>query len=215
MRHRRHFGNVVILPTGEFFAVGGQDTTTTYCLIPELFEEGTNQWVDMATHTSPRGYHSAAILLPDGRVLVCGGEGCSVDYQIWEPPYFNSDWGGQRPQGVAVTDVTTGATVSQINIAGLAYGQNCRASWVNAMQEGVVVDRVVLMRPEALTHHDDGGQRMVRLVAWDDGEVLNGAAGSIVFNSPASDLHAPRGWWMMFLVTSTGVPSMAYWVNLG
>ena len=214
MLYNRHFGNVVMLPTGELFAVGGKDTPTTFGLIPELFVGGTT-WVAMAPHASPRGYHSAAILLPDGRVLVCGGEGCTVDYQIWEPPYLHRDWGGERPQGVAASDAASGLAISEINVAGLSYGQTCRATWVNQMQDGVVVDKVVLMRPEALTHHDDGGQRMVRLLAWDDGEVPTGTAGSIVFNSPATDRHAPRGWWMLFLVTSTGVPSVAYWVNLG
>ena len=51
---------------------------------------------------------------------------------------------------------------------------------------------------------------MVRLNAWDDGEDH-----SVVFQSPASILHAPPGWWMLFLLTSEGRPSLAYWVNLG
>ena len=45
-----------------------------------------------------------------------------------------------------------------------------RANWDNDLVRGITGGTVVLMRPVALTHHDDGGQRMVRRNAWDDGE---------------------------------------------
>jgi hypothetical protein len=37
---------------------------------------------------------------------------------------------------------------------------------------------------------------------------------SVEFKSPGSAREAPPGWWMMFLVTSSGRPSQAYWVHL-
>jgi len=92
----------------------------------------------------------------------------------------------------------------------MAYGQTYRAEWTNTLEDGISIESVVLMRPAALTHHDDGGQRMVRLNAWDDG-----TPNTVVFQSPASVLHAQQGWWMLFLVNSKGRPSQAYWVNLG
>jgi len=215
MNYHRHYGNVVILPTGDLFAIGGK-SAGGFNLIPELFD-GTS-WKDMAPHLGAREYHSAAILLPDARVLLCGGEGHkpAPDYMIWEPPYFHLDYGSVPPMGIRVDDEATGLKVEQDRIGplGLHYAHQYRASWTNTLEPGIEVSSVVLMRPEALTHHDDGGQRMVRLKAGDDGLVPVGFTGSIVFSSPQDALHAPPGWWMLFLVNSAGRPSQAYWVHL-
>ncbi|MEO6595341.1 MAG: galactose oxidase-like domain-containing protein, partial [Planctomycetota bacterium] len=232
MNHRRLLGNVVILPTGELFAVGGQNVgalsnppnpANDFNLIPELLVGGTT-WTDMAPHVGPRDYHSAAILLPTAQVLVCGGENrknpglpAGKDYIIWDPPYFHLDYGSVPLAGITVSNNATGAVVPQdtINPAlGLQYGQTYRATWTNALEPGIEVNSVVLMRPEALTHHDDGGQRMVRCLAWHDEDANSGPFGSVLFKSPTSERHAPPGWWMLFLVTSAGRPSLAYWVHL-
>lgn len=213
MATKRYHGNVVILPTGDLFAIGGRwslahGTLSPFNFTPELLT--SSGWMPMANHDGPRDYHSTAILLPDARVLVGGGEHRTKDYQIWEPPYLHQDWGGDRPADVDVLTEPGGVHVSDQTIAAMCYNAMFRATWSNPMPAGVQVERVVLMRPSALTHHDDGGQMLVRLTAWDDG-----VADSVVFRSPTSILHAPPGWYMLFLVTSNGVPSMAYWVNLG
>ncbi|HEX6810898.1 MAG TPA: galactose oxidase early set domain-containing protein [Planctomycetota bacterium] len=224
MNHARFHGNVVLLPTGELFAIGGQSGPTSFNDTPELLVGGTT-WVNMAPHTGIRHYHSAAILLPDGRVFVCGGEARMVtpipgiftgpppgpDYLIWEPPYFHLSLGSVPAMGITVKNETTGLFVQQhlIGPSGMQYGQTYRADWANTLEPGISITSVVLMRPAALTHHDDGGQRMVRLNAWDDG-----TENSVVFQSPPSVLHAQDGWWMLFLVNSAGRPSQAYWVHL-
>ena len=231
MNHIRFYGNVVMLPNGDLFAIGGQkvagvtappNPATDFNMVPELFDGTT--WSNMAAHQGARDYHSAAILLPDGRVFVCGGEfrknpnlpfpGPGPDYLIWEPPYFNLTEGSVPATGITVRrNDTTYAIVPQDLIGApdcMTYGRTYRADWTNTLESGISIDRVVLMRPAALTHHDDGGQRMVRLNAWDDG-----TENTVLFQSPASVLHAPPGWWMLFLVNSAGRPSQAYWVNLG
>jgi hypothetical protein len=214
MNHARYFGNVVMLPNGDWFAVGGESAPGVGNLIPELFD-GTS-WTDMAPHPGARAYHSAAILLPDARVFVCGGETRSdpaspgPDYLVWEPPYFHFSYGSVPATGITVRNEFTSQVVQQHLIGqGMEYGQIYRANWTNTLEPGILIDRVVLMRPAALTHHDDGGQRLIRLNAW-----LDGPNSSVVFESPASVLHAPPGWWMLFLVNSMGRPSLAYWVNL-
>ncbi|MCA8976124.1 MAG: DUF1929 domain-containing protein [Planctomycetes bacterium] len=90
------------------------------------------------------------------------------------------------------------------------YGKLYEASWGNILEEGITVDSVVLMRPEALTHHDDGGQRLVRLPTWAGSDPST----TVQFKSPTTTLQAPPGWWMLFLITSSGRPSQAYWVHL-
>jgi hypothetical protein len=132
---------------------------------------------------------------------------------IWEPPYFHLDYGSTPPTGITVRHAATQVAVPQ-HLVGLGnnftYGQLYEASWTNVLDDGITVDSVVLMRPAALTHHDDGGQRLVRLTtaAAADGDT------SVEFKSPGTARETPPGWWMMFLVTSSGRPSRAYWVHL-
>jgi galactose oxidase len=219
MHDRRYQGNVVILPTGDLFAIGGQPALGSFNLVPEMLVGGT-QWTQMAPHIEPRDYHSAAILLPDASVFVCGGENrrtlnpSGKDYAIWAPPYFQLDYGSVPPTGIIVQRKSTGATIQQDQVGAMTYDDKFRASWTNTLEPGIQVASVVLMRPAAMTHHDDGGQRMVRLLAWDDGTVPPGFVGSIMFHSPTTIQHAAPGWWMLFLVTSAGRPSQAYWIHL-
>ncbi|MEO6593517.1 MAG: galactose oxidase-like domain-containing protein, partial [Planctomycetota bacterium] len=178
---------------------------------PELYSVASGLWRPMAMHTSPRDYHSCALLLPDGSVLVCGGENRTTDYQIWIPPYLLGP-ANRRPVGVGLVDSFSSAPISQDNLQGATYGQQCRVAWSNTLPAGVEVAQVVLMPPAAVTHHDDGGQRCVRLAS-----VYNEDAtpGSLHILMPATHRHAPPGWYMLFLITNEGVPANAFWVNLG
>ncbi len=212
MLSRRLKGNVVILPNGQLFAVGGYRTDSEnaqpdFVMTPELLVN-SQQWYPMAPQTGGRGYHSCAVLLPDGRVFVSGGELRSVDYEIWSPPYLTN--GLQQPQNVMIAN-NAAMPVSQVAEGGLSYGTAggapYTASWTGLTLANVA--RVVLMRPAALTHHDDGGQRYIELPSWEDPDTLTRQ-----FNGPPSRFHAPPGWYMLFLVTNQGVPSNAYWVHL-
>ncbi|MEO6597229.1 MAG: galactose oxidase-like domain-containing protein [Planctomycetota bacterium] len=212
MIHARYFANVVILPTGDLFAVGGRPIAGSFNFEPELYSVASGLWRPMAMHTSsPRDYHSCALLLPDGRVLVCGGENRTTDYQIWIPPYLLGP-ANRRPVGVGLVDSFSSAPISQDNLLGATYGQHCRVSWSNTLPAGVEVAQVVLMAPAAVTHHCDGGQRCVRLASLYTEDAI---PGSLHILMPATHRHAPPGWYMLFVITNEGVPANAFWVNLG
>ena len=210
MLRKRHFGNVVILPTGDLFAIGGVDGTGPVAE-PEMFRANNGDWKVQAPQFSPRDYHSCAVLLPDGRVFVGGGELRTADYEIFTPDYLLGP-SNRRPVGANVLNATTGLPISQTNLQAVTYGQQCIATWTNALPAGVEVAQVVLMAPAALTHHDDGGQRLVRLATLYPDDAIG--AGSLHFLLPPSYLHAPPGWYMLFLVTNEGVPANAFWINL-
>lgn len=216
MAHERFFGNVSILPTGDLFAVGGNDPAGP-ALEPEIFSAAIGNWKPKAVHVSPRDYHSCSIPLPDGSVLVCGGEGRTDDYEIYEPEYLQAPI-GRRPVGVSLAAVSNGAAISQTQLQGVAYNAEYDVRWTNLLPTGVNVTEVVLLAPASLTHHDDGGQRHVRLLTWIDntGDATGGAGvGSVRIRMPATVRHAPPGWYMLFVITSEGIPANAFWVNLG
>src|SRR6185437_4715320 len=73
---RQHNG--VVLPDGKIFIVGGSsaagfDTSTSPVAPTEMWDPATGQFTVMASIAVYRGYHSTALLLPDGRVLSAGG----------------------------------------------------------------------------------------------------------------------------------------------
>ena len=74
-----------------------------------------------------------------------------------------------------------------------------------------------MMRPVSLTHHSCADQRYVELPIIDLGP------GFVTFKTPTAapgtpgppDANTgPRGWYMVFLVSDDGVPSVARWMNL-
>jgi len=74
MQNKRLNAIGIILPNGHVMVIGGNSTGRfdDPVLQPEVFDESTEQWTRLASATVPRGYHSTALLLPDGRVLSAG-----------------------------------------------------------------------------------------------------------------------------------------------
>ena len=122
LHHARWFPTGVVLPDGRLLALNG--TTSDGVLAPgadiaihdtELYDPATNSWTDMAPESRDRGYHNAAILLPDARVLSSGNTPLPTFYgsrrtflpgvtnnaqgdpsfQVWSPPYL---FYGPRPR---------------------------------------------------------------------------------------------------------------------
>ena len=78
MKYRRSYHTLTVLPDGKVLATGGQTGTdgvdeTTGVLAAEIWDPDTDTWTTMASSRRPRLYHSSALLLPDGRVLLAGG----------------------------------------------------------------------------------------------------------------------------------------------
>jgi len=85
-------------------------------------------------------------------------------------------------------------------------------TWAAFSDPLATVSKVVLMRPGAVTHHTDMDQRYILLESQVD--TSNDPPIRRFFVTPKSAAHAPRGWYMLFLVTNDGVPSVASWVHL-
>src|SRR5262249_4706779 len=64
--------NLTVLPNGQVLATGGKSTNGTARLNPRLWNPQTATWSStpiLEPEPVPRGYHSTAALLPDGRIL--------------------------------------------------------------------------------------------------------------------------------------------------
>lgn len=201
MVHPRLFPNAVLLPDASALVVSADKPsglgTPTYQA--EVLEDGSSSWRALSSAQVRRGYHSAAVLLPDARVLVGGGENREADYEIFLPHYLTN--GAERPQLV-----NPPATLD------MEYGLEYELDFEEP-SDGVDVERVVLMAPASVTHHSDMHQRYVEL------DVSGSTSTSITFDAPPSSAHAPRGYYMLFLVTnaqsgSSRAPSEAVWVHL-
>ncbi|KQT13671.1 hypothetical protein ASG30_19865 [Ramlibacter sp. Leaf400] len=188
---RRHL-NSTLLPDGTVLVTGGtsgpgHNNASTPVFPAELWNPATERWTTLASGSVPRLYHSAALLLPDGRVVVTGGDNVP-EVEIFSPPYL---FKGARP---ALSGVP-----SQVG-----YGQ--RVTVQSAQAAGI--GKVTLIRLSAVTHAFNMDQR-INVLPFAAG------AGTLDITLPSSANQAPPGMYMVFLVDGNGVPSVGSVVQLG
>lgn len=193
MHYARLWANSVILADGSVLEVGGGTggSYTGPIFTAERYDPVSATWTDMAAQTAPRMYHSTALLLPDGRVLSAGqSQGkYQTTGEVFSPPYL---FAGPRPT------ITTAP-------AALGYGQQFTLS----TPDSASIARVALVKAGAVTHSNNFDQRYVDLTFQPNG------SGGLTATSPSDSNHAPPGWYMLFIVNSSGVPSVASWVQVG
>lgn len=220
MHHPRVNVNAILLPDGKVLIIGGQDE---YKWNPHTWDSTLQEhpqeeaeiydpsvpfdpanpsaaFTPVASMHAPRTYHSTAVLLPDGSVLVAGGSDRHENdrtpprptdekhMEIYEPPYFHQ---GQRPIIDAITE--TGGPADQIH-----YGGEFTIQY--QVEAGATIDSVVLMRPCASTHHTNTEQRHVPLSFAPSG------ANTLEVQVLPDATVAPPGYYMVFIVDSNGRP---------
>ena len=191
--------NATLLPTGDVLVTGGtrlSDRTNVAGAVnvAELWNPDTGQWTQLAS-SAPllRGYHSTSLLLPDGRVLHSGGGDGSgtpnnLNYEVYSPPYLFRE---ARP------------TIAGGVPADAGYGQTLAVG----TPDGASTAKVSLIRLGSVTHAFDQSQRLVPLG-------FSQAAGGLSVRLPASANVAPPGPYLLFLVSSDGVPSVGQILRL-
>jgi len=191
--------NAVILPDGKVLAVGGSkndEDASTASLNGDLFDPEAGTMSTLAQNAYPRLYHSVALLLPDGRVWLAGGNPARGTYEahteIYSPPYLFLGDGSPAPRP-AITDAP----------GVIGYGSTFQVQTGSAAE----VASVVLVRPGAVTHAFDMDQRLVGLS-------FTATNGALSVTGPPDGGVAPPGYYMLFLVNSSGVPSVASMVKV-
>lgn len=218
-KRRRDNGCATLLPTGQVLVSGGWNSNNytvdgpdASVLQPEIYTPGidwvngtfasaddeadNDDWgwntINEAPAPTGRGYHSVALLLPDGRVWHGGstvrwcteedGEGDCVSYQsetnrnieAFEPSYIDANG---RP------------TISFCS-SNVGYGMNFRVDTPQANS----IARVALIRCGSITHGFNSDQRYVGLrFSMEDGN-------SLTVVSPPNGSIAPPGYYMLWLI---------------
>jgi hypothetical protein len=196
MNFARTYATTVLLPDGNVLVTNGGPTTNAIDVNnairqAELWSPATQQFSRLASMVAPRLYHSTALLLPDGRVLVAGGgryNGVNeptdqLSSEIYSPPYL---FNGARPVISSAPAATTYATSFSITTPNAS-----------------TITSAALIRLGAF----DQNQRYVPLT-------FQQATGGLTVQSPSSANLAPPGYYMLFIVNSNGVPSVASMITI-
>ena len=196
--------NAVILPDGRALAVGGsvndEDTTTASLnadlLGPDPNNPGKYIFSSAGANAYPRLYHSVALLLPDATVWLAGGNPSRGSYvqqmEIYQPPYLFNSTGG-----LAARPSITSAPSS------ISYGNTFTVQTPDAAN----ISHAVLVRNGTVTHAFGMDQREVELS-------FTAQSGSLTVTGPPNGNIAPPGYYMLFLLNSSGVPSVATFVQM-
>lgn len=219
LNNRRWFSSGVVLPSGEVIALSGGDRddnifpgTTGAVRQAEMFDGHT--WVPLASAGRDRLYHSSAILLGDGSILVgghapvyftpfgfphsdsLGGVFSSnfrdPSFEIFKPPYL---FRGPRPR------------LTQVQ-SGIAHGETFKITTPDATK----VTSVVLSRLPSVTHLADVDQRTIEL------EFTKTGNGTLEATIPDNRAVSLSGHYYLFLMADNGqgpTPSRAAIVQVG
>ena len=193
MNNPRRNLNATILPNGKVLVTGGTsgsgfDNRNTPVYAAEMWDPVTKAWTVMASSTVFRGYHSNSLLLPDGRVISSGSDGGGANMEIYSPPYL---FQGPRPT------ITTAPSA-------VAYGQSFTVNTPDAAS----ISLVTLLRLGSVTHAFDMDQRILR-------PAFSQATGALNITAPSDPNLCPPGYYMLFILNSGGVPSVAAIMRIG
>jgi hypothetical protein len=199
--HPTRYPLLVNLPDDTLFITGGAEAyrseNGTSNHDAGILDPTTLRLSRVASPHVARSYHSEALLLPDGRVLTMGSNPLYSDaantkrapfeqrLELYTPAYL---YRGARP--VISAAPSTGKLGGTLSVG---------------TAQAAEIGKVRLIRPSAVTHADNLGQRSVAVdfTAGPDGLKLT---------LPSSSAIMPPGYYMLFLVDKQGLPSMARWI---
>jgi hypothetical protein len=208
----RYYCYTVMLPDGKVLILGGRggfrqvhprdvmpcddpmpDPEHKARLEVELYDPESDQPpIQLEPMTYERMYHSVALLLPSGKVMIAGSNpmrGC-FDHriEIFTPPYLRG--GVAQP---VIRDVP----------ATLSWGAKAKVEL-----DAGPIDRIALISPASTTHCIDNDQRYVVLATKSIGGT------TVEVDVPSNRNVLPPGYYMMFALRR-GVPSVARFVRIG
>lgn len=196
----RHHGSTVVLPDGRILFLNGHDPGGgAQVMRPQYIDPANGFSVSPGVSSGlVRGYHSVALLLPDGRVLVGGGRD-QVTLQSFEKPtmqMYSPDYMSKARPVIASAPTS------------VRYGRSFSMSVT-----GPRPTEAVLVSLGSMTHSVDMDQRSIQIRSTVTRVSSNGTA-TVSLVGPASGRVAPPGDYMLFVLDANRVPSIAKIVRL-
>lgn len=195
--------STLLLPGGEILVMGGykedlRDPAPVnpygYLALTDLYDPRSDSWRRLAPMNLAREYHAMPILVPDGRVVILGGEGApgveppSSTLESFSPPYL---FRGVRPEirNFGTTVLPRGST------------------FTFEIEKTAAPTRVVLMSAVATTHFmDSGNARYLELE-------FNQTGKQITARVPSEPARAVLGYYMLVVLVDD-IPSIARMVRI-
>lgn len=208
MPSKRVMTCMAALPDGTYLMVGGAqrgqagfalaDMPNLNALLYDPRKPVGSRMTVMANTTIERMYHSEAILLNDGRVMISGSDPQDVRFpqqyiiEQFLPPYLLN--GKPKPSFQAAhTDWNYGETITITNVAAPNWGTgSVQFSMLGAVSS---------------THSNSMGQRTLF-------PAVSCSGSTCTITAPPEAHIAPPGWFQLFAVDD-GQPSDGVWVRLG
>ena len=205
MHFPRRQHNATVLADGSVLVTGGTAGSGFNDLSPggpihiaELWNPVTKEWKKLAAEDVDRCYHATAVLLPDATVLSAGGGEFVVrgepndpkdshsNAQIFHPPYL---FHGPRPEIISAPGEIFYGEIFSLKIAGSDVGN---VTWI---------------RLPSVTHSLDQNQRIHVLR-------FHRKDGNLTVVAPERPEICPPGYYMLFVLSKAGVPSVARIVRI-
>ena len=237
MNYKREYQNTTLLPDGKILASGGQrcdGASPNFACpegaahFPEIWNPATNTWTVLAENPMhiPRIYHSIGLLLPDARVLIGGGGLPAAGGDVTVDPNYNAvvTCSGVPPNDPVAcrhyghNDVEifsppylftgSGTLAARPTINSAPASVNLGETFNVSISSGTQVSSAALMRLPSVTHSLNFDQRRV---------VLNPLAPSttnLTLTVPTSSNICPPGYYMLFVMNSSGVPSVSKFIKV-
>ncbi|KAK4794630.1 hypothetical protein SAY86_012624 [Trapa natans] len=223
MPQRRVMCDMLLLPNGDVIIInGGKSGTAGWeygrepALSPIIYRPNGPagaRFEVQSTSSIPRMYHSSAVILRDGRVLV-GGSNPHIYYnftgvlfptelslEAFSPPYLDAHSAALRPKIVSPRSQTK-----------LSYGQTFQVQFTVAapIDSGAVA--VTMLAPSFTTHSYSMNQRL--LVIGGGNVTSSGpSAYTVEAVAPGTGNLAPSGFYLLFVVHQE-IPSEGIWVQI-
>ncbi|KAJ8547863.1 hypothetical protein K7X08_021099 [Anisodus acutangulus] len=214
--------DMLLLPTGDVIILNGASKGTAGwenaidpVLYPVLYKpnepDPSKRFTVLKPTTIPRMYHSAATLLPDGRILV-GGSNPHVRYnftgvkyptelslEAFMPPYLSPQHSHFRPSILTVEGP-------------ISYGQKFSITFMLGFSKPTKELMVTMIAPSFTTHSFAMNQRLLILDVVDV-QQMSGFTQRITVCAPPSRNIVPPSYYMVFVVHK-GVPGHSVWVKM-
>jgi hypothetical protein len=185
---RRHAPNAY-LPDGNLIFFGGtnfQNALSGAHYNAEIFDPVAKSWTVVNGMTVPRIYHCTGILLLDGRVWLAGTTYAKSNWELRSEYYVPSYYNASRPT------ISSNPTVGN-------YGGTINIPTPNAAD----IQKVSLLRLSTFTHGFNSELRFIWL------QIQSKGSSSVTVSAPVNAKIAPPGYYMIHVLNSAGVPSIA------